>query len=207
MGQRLRDGIAEQARRYNLGVRQSGPPQMPTILFEDDADYAKGYRFVQETLKRGVYMHPKHNMFLSARAYRRGYRSRVVGDGRGLQDRGGALDCSRRERSLRRTFGSRRMNRSVARRGIAVALALGLGVSFGAASSAHAQTAQEGRHAGLCQRLRSGHARSLHGVERGRTRGHQQYLRRPGDARQRQRHPPHAGGEGHRLGRFQDLLV
>jgi glutamate-1-semialdehyde 2,1-aminomutase len=66
MGQRLRDGIAEQARRYNLGVRQSGPPQMPAILFEDDVDYARGYRFTQETLKRGVYMHPKHNMFLSA---------------------------------------------------------------------------------------------------------------------------------------------
>jgi len=65
MGQRLRDGIAAQARRYNLGVRQSGPPQMPTILFEDDADGAKGARFVQEALHRGVYLHPKHNMFLS----------------------------------------------------------------------------------------------------------------------------------------------
>jgi glutamate-1-semialdehyde 2,1-aminomutase len=65
MGLRLRDGIAEQARRYNLGVRQSGPPQMPTILFEDDADGAKGARFVQEALHRGVYLHPKHNMFLS----------------------------------------------------------------------------------------------------------------------------------------------
>lgn len=65
MGERLRDGIAAQARRYNLGVRQSGPPQMPTLLFEDDTDYAKGERFVQEALSRGVYMHPKHNMFLS----------------------------------------------------------------------------------------------------------------------------------------------
>jgi len=65
MGQRLRDGIAGQARRYNIGVRQSGPPQMPTILFEDDPDCIKGSRFVQEALSRGVYMHPKHNMFLS----------------------------------------------------------------------------------------------------------------------------------------------
>ena len=30
---------------------------MPTI--------ARGSRFVQEALSRGVYMHPKHNMFLS----------------------------------------------------------------------------------------------------------------------------------------------
>jgi glutamate-1-semialdehyde 2,1-aminomutase len=65
MGQRLRDGIAAQAARHGIGIRQSGPPQMPTILFEDDADYAKGSRFVQEALKRGVYLHPKHNMFLS----------------------------------------------------------------------------------------------------------------------------------------------
>ncbi|WP_295854887.1 aminotransferase class III-fold pyridoxal phosphate-dependent enzyme [Tardiphaga sp.] len=65
MGQRLRDGIGEQVRRYHLGVRQSGPVQMPAILFEDDPDYVRGYRFTQETLKRGVYMHPKHNMFLS----------------------------------------------------------------------------------------------------------------------------------------------
>ena len=65
MGQRLRDGIAAQAARHGVGVRQSGPPQMPTILFEDDADYAKGSRFVLEALKRGVYLHPKHNMFLS----------------------------------------------------------------------------------------------------------------------------------------------
>jgi glutamate-1-semialdehyde 2,1-aminomutase len=65
MGQRLRDGIAAQARRHGVGVRQSGPPQLPAILFEDDADCAKGSRFVQEALSRGVYLHPKHNMFLS----------------------------------------------------------------------------------------------------------------------------------------------
>jgi glutamate-1-semialdehyde 2,1-aminomutase len=38
---------------------------MPAILFEDDVDYARGSRFVLEALKRGVYLHPKHNMFLS----------------------------------------------------------------------------------------------------------------------------------------------
>jgi glutamate-1-semialdehyde 2,1-aminomutase len=64
-GQRLRDGIAAQARHHGVGVRQSGPPQMPTILFEDDVDYARGSRFVLEALNRGVYLHPKHNMFLS----------------------------------------------------------------------------------------------------------------------------------------------
>jgi glutamate-1-semialdehyde 2,1-aminomutase len=65
MGQRLRDGLAAQAKRHGVGVRQSGPPQMPTVLFDDDPDFIKGYRFVTEALMRGVYLHPKHNMFLS----------------------------------------------------------------------------------------------------------------------------------------------
>ena len=65
MGQRLRDGIAAQSREFGIGVRQSGPPQMPTLLFDDDPACAKGERFTLEALKHGVYLHPKHNMFLS----------------------------------------------------------------------------------------------------------------------------------------------
>jgi glutamate-1-semialdehyde 2,1-aminomutase len=65
LGQRFRDGIAAQSAKSGVGVRQSGPPQMPTILFDGDVNYAKGERFCQEALKRGVYLHPKHNMFLS----------------------------------------------------------------------------------------------------------------------------------------------
>jgi glutamate-1-semialdehyde 2,1-aminomutase len=66
LGQRFRDGIAKQAAEAGVGVRQSGPPQMPTILFEDDADFAIGERFAADALRRGVYLHPRHNMFLSA---------------------------------------------------------------------------------------------------------------------------------------------
>ena len=65
MGQRLRDGLAAQAKRHGVGIRQSGPPQMPTVLFDDDPEFVKGSRFVTEALMRGVYLHPKHNMFLS----------------------------------------------------------------------------------------------------------------------------------------------
>ena len=65
MGQRFRDGIAAQAAEAGVGVRQSGPPQMPTILFDGDADFSKGSRFCLEALRRGVYLHPRHNMFLS----------------------------------------------------------------------------------------------------------------------------------------------
>ncbi|MCO5065720.1 MAG: aminotransferase class III-fold pyridoxal phosphate-dependent enzyme [Rhizobiaceae bacterium] len=65
IGERFRTGIAAQAARYGIGVRQTGPAQMPTILFDDDADYAKGFLFTGEALRRGVYLHPRHNMFFS----------------------------------------------------------------------------------------------------------------------------------------------
>lgn len=66
MGQMLRDGIAQLAEAYSLPVRQTGPVQMPTILFEDDADHAKGFAFCSAAIRAGVYFHPLHNMFLSA---------------------------------------------------------------------------------------------------------------------------------------------
>lgn len=66
MGQRLRHGIAEQARAHGIGIRQSGPVQMPLILFDDDPGYEKGNAFCAAALQRGVYLHPRHNMFLCA---------------------------------------------------------------------------------------------------------------------------------------------
>ncbi|WP_422009869.1 aspartate aminotransferase family protein [Reyranella sp.] len=65
MGQRLRDGIAAQSAEFGIGVRQSGPPQMPTLLFDNDPDTEKGNFFTLEALKHGAYLHPRHNMFLS----------------------------------------------------------------------------------------------------------------------------------------------
>ncbi|QIE57831.1 aminotransferase class III-fold pyridoxal phosphate-dependent enzyme [Pikeienuella piscinae] len=66
MGERLREGLAAQARAHGVALRQTGPAQMPMLLFDDDPDLAKGDSFVKEALARGVYLHPWHNMFLSA---------------------------------------------------------------------------------------------------------------------------------------------
>jgi glutamate-1-semialdehyde 2,1-aminomutase len=66
MGHRLRDGLEAQAQAHDVRLRQTGPVQMPMIMFEDDPDFVLGHRFVQEALRRGVYMHSWHNMFLSA---------------------------------------------------------------------------------------------------------------------------------------------
>lgn len=66
MGQRLRDGIAAQASHHGLPLRQTGPVQMPVMLFDNDAGRKMGWLFCEEALKRGVYLHATHTMFLSA---------------------------------------------------------------------------------------------------------------------------------------------
>ncbi len=65
MGERLRAGLATLATRHGIGIRQSGPPQMPLVLFDDDPDCRKGAAFCAAALRAGAYFHPRHNMFLS----------------------------------------------------------------------------------------------------------------------------------------------
>jgi glutamate-1-semialdehyde 2,1-aminomutase len=64
-GSRLRAGLAAQAESHGFAIRQTGPPQMPLVLFADDPHQRLGARFTEEALLRGVYMHPWHNMFMS----------------------------------------------------------------------------------------------------------------------------------------------
>lgn len=65
IGQQFRDGLYEQAQRHGFGIHHSGPPQMPLIEFEDDAQRSKVSDFCAAALRHGVYLHPWHNMFLS----------------------------------------------------------------------------------------------------------------------------------------------
>ncbi len=66
LGGRLRAGLAERADAHGLGFRQTGPVTMPLFLFEDDPDLRQGFFWSSEMLRRGVYVHPWHNMFLCA---------------------------------------------------------------------------------------------------------------------------------------------
>ena len=63
-GDQLRQGLAAQAQRYGHSLRQTGPVQMPMWLFDDDQKLEKGFKFCQEVLDRGIYIHPWHNHFL-----------------------------------------------------------------------------------------------------------------------------------------------
>jgi glutamate-1-semialdehyde 2,1-aminomutase len=66
MGRLLREGLDTRAAEAGLKLRQTGPAQMPMVLFEDDPDYRKGLAFCSASLREGAYFHPKHNMFLCA---------------------------------------------------------------------------------------------------------------------------------------------
>ncbi|MDI3559081.1 aminotransferase class III-fold pyridoxal phosphate-dependent enzyme [Bradyrhizobium sp. Arg816] len=66
LGQMLREGLETRSRQFGVSIRQSGPAQMPTLLFDQDPAYRKGSAFCSAMLARGVYFHPKHNMFLCA---------------------------------------------------------------------------------------------------------------------------------------------
>jgi glutamate-1-semialdehyde 2,1-aminomutase len=65
LGQRLRTGLDEVAGRHGVGLRQTGPVQMPLIMVDEDPTGAKGYFWNNALLKRGVYFHPWHNMFIN----------------------------------------------------------------------------------------------------------------------------------------------
>ena len=66
IGERLRSGLAAVADRHGFGFRQTGPVQMPLFLFDDDRDLRRGFYWAGAMLERGIYVHPWHNMFLSA---------------------------------------------------------------------------------------------------------------------------------------------
>jgi len=66
LGQALRDGLDEAAGRHGLALRQTGPAELPLIMFDEDPGLSKGYFWCAEMLHRGVYTHPWHNMFICA---------------------------------------------------------------------------------------------------------------------------------------------
>jgi glutamate-1-semialdehyde 2,1-aminomutase len=65
-GAALRDGIVAQAESWGLDIRYTGPPAMPYLTFAGDTDHVLAGEFAAEALRRGVYLHPRHNWFVSA---------------------------------------------------------------------------------------------------------------------------------------------
>jgi len=65
-GERFRSGLHAQAAAAGLPAELSGPAQMPILTFTDDPDEAKAFAFTDAAVRRGVLLHPWHNMFLSS---------------------------------------------------------------------------------------------------------------------------------------------
>ncbi|MGI9008588.1 MAG: aminotransferase class III-fold pyridoxal phosphate-dependent enzyme [Streptosporangiaceae bacterium] len=62
----LRDGILAQAAAWDLAVNYTGPVQMPYLTFAGDVGHELATVFAAEAIRRGAYLHPRHNWFVSA---------------------------------------------------------------------------------------------------------------------------------------------
>jgi glutamate-1-semialdehyde 2,1-aminomutase len=68
-GTLLRDGLDRQARAHGLRITQSGPVQLPFLTFKADGaagTFDRANVFTGEAARRGVWLHPWHNWFLSS---------------------------------------------------------------------------------------------------------------------------------------------
>jgi glutamate-1-semialdehyde 2,1-aminomutase len=67
MGTRFREGLDQQARSLGLAITQTGPPAIPFMTFDaDEGAFQRSRVFCSEACRRGVFLHPIHNWFLSA---------------------------------------------------------------------------------------------------------------------------------------------
>jgi glutamate-1-semialdehyde 2,1-aminomutase len=64
-GERFKAGLEAQGERHGLPLRLTGPVQMPLLVFADDPDKTTAFAFTDAAVRRGVLLHPWHNMFLS----------------------------------------------------------------------------------------------------------------------------------------------
>jgi len=65
LGTKLQQGMEEQARSMGLEISYTGHPAMPFMRFIGDDDFSHNRFFCGEAAKRGVFLHPHHNWFVS----------------------------------------------------------------------------------------------------------------------------------------------
>ena len=66
MGTMLMEGLTERAEAHGLQVRCSGPPAIPFVRFANETNFMRQQVFCAEATKRGAFLHPHHNWFMSA---------------------------------------------------------------------------------------------------------------------------------------------
>lgn len=66
LGKQLRAGLDREARAYDFELNQSGPVQMPHVLFRNDPDLRFAMAFVAGMIGRGIFISALHNIFICA---------------------------------------------------------------------------------------------------------------------------------------------
>ena len=66
LGRRFQAGLRDQAKAHRLAASVTGHPAMPYLTFTDDPTREKNRFFCGEAAKRGIFLHPHHNWFISA---------------------------------------------------------------------------------------------------------------------------------------------
>ncbi len=64
-GARLRDGMVTQAEEHGVRISYTGPDVMPYMTFTGDENHQRMTCFAEMALAEGVYLHPRHNWFMS----------------------------------------------------------------------------------------------------------------------------------------------
>lgn len=64
-GTQITDALRATALEHDVAVRISGPPAMPYLSFSDDPGWSIAKRWAAEMARRGVYVNPSHNWFMS----------------------------------------------------------------------------------------------------------------------------------------------
>ncbi|WP_159542638.1 aminotransferase class III-fold pyridoxal phosphate-dependent enzyme [Aeromicrobium sp. 9AM] len=64
-GNQFMEGMRKQGAAYGIPVSVTGPPAMPFLRFEDGGQNEQAFIWSGELLRRGVFVHPWHNWFVS----------------------------------------------------------------------------------------------------------------------------------------------
>ncbi len=65
LGARLKEGLESAGRASGFSPRVTGPAAIPFLTFDEDPDLYLNQRFGAAMARRGVFLHPHHNWFLS----------------------------------------------------------------------------------------------------------------------------------------------
>lgn len=64
-GKKLMDGLHGLAKSHGLQIVTSGPPSIPFMRFANENNFFRQQRFCAEATRRGIFLHPHHNWFIS----------------------------------------------------------------------------------------------------------------------------------------------